>query len=93
MSDSLRPRIDCSPPKSQGILQARILEWETRNVYSEQEYRIMTSDLVQRSANFFPVYTAAAAKSLQSCSTLCDPKDGSPAGSSINGILQATILE
>ena len=37
--------------------------------------------------------TAAAAKSLQPCLTLCDPIDGSPPGSSIPGILQARILE
>ena len=37
--------------------------------------------------------SAAAAKSLQSCLTLCDPIDGSPPGSPITGILQARILE
>ena len=36
---------------------------------------------------------AAAAKSLQSCPTLCDPIDGSPLGSLIPGILQARKLE
>ena len=36
---------------------------------------------------------AAAAKSLQSCPTLCDPVDGSPLGSLVPGILQARILE
>ena len=36
---------------------------------------------------------AAAAKSLQSCLTLYDPIDGSPAGSSVPGSLQARILE
>ena len=36
---------------------------------------------------------AAAAKSLQSCPTLCDPIDSSPLGSSVSGILQAKILE
>ena len=36
---------------------------------------------------------AAAAKSLQSCPTLCDPIDGSLPGSSIPGILQARVLE
>ena len=36
---------------------------------------------------------AAAAKSLQSCLTLCDPIDGSPPGSAIPGILQARPLE
>ena len=37
--------------------------------------------------------TAAAAKSLQSCSTLCDPIDGSPPSSPVPGILQARTLE
>ena len=36
---------------------------------------------------------AAAAKSLQSCPTLCDSMDGSPPGSAVPGILQARTLE
>ena len=36
---------------------------------------------------------SAAAKSLQSCLTLCDPNDGSPRGSPVPGILQARTLE
>ena len=36
---------------------------------------------------------AAAAKSPQSCPTLCDPIDGSPPGSPVPGILQARTLE
>ena len=36
---------------------------------------------------------AAAAKSLHSCPTLCDPIDGGPPGSLIHGILQARTLE
>ena len=36
---------------------------------------------------------AAAAKSLQSCPTLCDPRDGSPPGSPVTGILQARTRE
>ena len=39
------------------------------------------------------VAAAAAAKSLQSCPTLCDPIDGSPPGSPIPGILQARTLQ
>ena len=39
------------------------------------------------------VAAAAAAKSLQSCPTLCDPTDGSPPGSPDSGILQARTLE
>ena len=38
-------------------------------------------------------YAAAAAKSLQSCLTLCNPIDGSPPGSPVPGILQARTLE
>ena len=45
-----------------------------------------TIDLISHAA-------AAAAKSLQSCLTLCNPIDGSPPGSSVPGILQARILE
>ena len=36
---------------------------------------------------------AGAAKSLQSCPTLCDPIDGRPSGSTIPGILEARTLE
>ena len=49
---------------------------------------------------FYKVYmplnmpaAAAAAKSLQSCLTLCDPIDGSPPGSPVPGIRQARTLE
>ena len=38
-------------------------------------------------------FVATAAKSLQSCPTLCDPIDGSPPGSPVPGILQARTLE
>ena len=40
-----------------------------------------------------PEPAAAAAKLLQSFPTLCDPRDGSPSGSTIPGILQARTLE
>ena len=39
------------------------------------------------------IYTHTAAKSLQSCPTLCDPIDGSPRGSPVPEILQARTLE
>ena len=39
------------------------------------------------------VYAAAAAKSLQSCPTLCDPIDSSPSGSPVPEILQARTLQ
>ena len=43
--------------------------------------------------NMLSAAAAAAAKSLQSCPTLCDPIDGSPPGFPIPGILQARTLE
>ena len=43
--------------------------------------------------SFIYKHAAAAAKSLQSCPTLCDPIDSSPTGSPVPGILQARILE
>ena len=39
------------------------------------------------------VTAVAAAKSLQSCPTLCDSIDGNPPGSSVHGIFQARVLE
>ena len=39
------------------------------------------------------IHVAAAAKSLQSCPTLCNSIDGSPPGSPVPGILQARTLE
>ena len=39
------------------------------------------------------ISAAAAAKSLQSCLTLCDPTDGTLPGSPVPGILQARTLE
>ena len=43
--------------------------------------------------SFSLLAAAAAAKSLQSCPTLCYPIDGNPPGSPVPGILQARILE
>ena len=43
--------------------------------------------------SFYESAAAAAAKSLQSCPTLCDPIDSSPPGSPVPGILQARTLE
>ena len=46
-----------------------------------------------QSGAHYILFAAAAAKSLQSCLTLCDPIEGSPPGSPIPGILQARTLE
>ena len=49
--------------------------------------------IVRRNINNLRYADAAAAKSLQSCPTLCNPIDGSLPGSSVPGILQAGTLE
>ena len=61
-------------------------------------YILLCAFLEKGRANFsYPshVYAAAAAaaKSLESCPTLCDPVDGSPPGSPVHAILQARTLE
>ena len=68
-----------------GISQARIQDWvaiPSSRGSSPHRDRIQVSCLA-----------AAAAKSLQSCLTLCDPIDGSPPGSPVPGILQARTLK
>ena len=50
-------------------------------------------DTQGRGSSHLAAAAAAAAKSLQSCPTLCDPIDGSLPGSPVPGILQARTLE
>ena len=58
-----------------------------------REGSIPGSERSPRGGHGNPAAAAAAAKSLQSCPTLCDPIDGSPPGSPVPGILQARTLE
>ena len=95
----------CTLPNSSvhGILQARILEWvampSSRGSSWPRDWtycsfiagRFFTAEPLGKPLRCFAA--AAAAKSLQSCPTLCDPRDGSPPGSAIPGILQARTLE
>ena len=55
--------------------------------------RIFVSKVMSLLFNMLSAAAATAAKSLQSCPTLCDPTDGSSTGSPIPGILQARTLE
>ena len=79
---------DCTLPGSSGhgILQARTLEWVAIPFSRNQ-------DLASHFTSFHLIFATTAAKSLQSCPTLCNPVDGSPPGSSVLGILQARTLE
>ena len=64
-------------------LEPYVMGWEFRSKSGRgQETQLQTT-----------AAAAAAAKSLQSCPTLCDPIDGSPPGSPAPGILQARTLE
>ena len=66
----------------------------------EQDMEQWTGSKLGKAVYFHPAYltymqsaAAAAAKSFQSCLTLCNPIDGSPPGSAIPGILQTRTLE
>ena len=63
--------------------------------FQVKEVDLIFKDLLNLYQNYsFPIIAAAAAaKSLQSCPTLCDPIDSSPPGSPVPGILQARTLE
>jgi len=57
------------------------------------EIRLVTQIDHPSDSNIIYAAAASAAKSLQSCPTLCDPTDSSPPGSPVPGILQARTLE
>ena len=60
-----------------------------RNPSAVNSYPYVLMDLSSLRIMYLLTAVAAAAKSLQSCPTLCDPIDRSPPGSPIPGILQA----
>ena len=97
ISNSFWPK-GCSPPGSS--VQARILEWVAiSSPRGSSRPKDQTCTLARRFFTTEPpgkpmcISAAAAAKSLQSCPTLCNPLDGSPPGSPVPGILQARTLE
>ena len=83
--------MDCSPSgfSDHGIFQARILEWDAK----ASSRRCSQSMIEPMSPALADGFFTIAAKSLQSCPTLCNPIDGSPPGSPIPGILQTRTLE
>ena len=62
-------------------------------VWETQVRSLGWEDLLEKVRATHSSIPAAAAESLQSCPTLCDPIDGSPPGSSVPGILQVRVLE
>ena len=74
--------------KEQGSRRVRSI----RECFMKSEFEGSSFFSMSQSTAFIAA-AAAAAKSLQSCPTLCNPIDGSPPGSLIPGILQARTLE
>ena len=62
-------------------------------VIKEQSLSLWSGSTDSKPLDYQRTNPAAAAKSLQSCLTLCDPIDGSPPGSAVPGIFQARKLE
>ena len=56
-------------------------------------FKAFLHEVIRVPGLFYLDVAAVAAKSLQSCPTLCDPIDGSPPGFTIPGLLQARTLE
>ena len=95
---TLSDPMDCGPPGSSvhGIFQAKVLEWGAVafSTHTQMHRQSKSTEKLEMCVQFFCLLAAAAAaRSLQLCSTLCDPIDGSPPGSAISGILQARTLE
>ena len=75
----------------------KLYQWtylQNRNTLTDLKNEFMVTGRDSQGVWDQHVHTAAAAaRSLQSCLTLCDPIDGSPPGSPVPGILQARTLE
>ena len=86
--------VDCSHEIKTRLLLGRKVMTNLDSILKNIDITLLTKVQLVK-AMVFPVvmYGCAAAKSLQSCPTLCDPIDGSPPGSPIPGILQARTLE
>ena len=74
------------------IIINQSMSWGTLNYWRKkqnQHQTILLSHKFLPTIIYSPAAAAAATKSLQLCLTLCDPRDGSPPGSPVPGILQA----
>ena len=80
--------------KAAQILHISLYAWDSVfSFFSNLNGYRFTLTHIKPSSLFYFLSAAAAAKSLQSCPTLCDPIDSSPPGSAVPGILQARMLE
>ena len=84
----------CQGGRSSACLFNLYAEYITQNArLDETQAGIKIARYTDEKTLWHKAAAAIAAKSLQSCPTLCDPIDGSPPGSLIPGILQARTLE
>ena len=79
------------PLEKEMATHSSILAWEIP--WIEEPGGLQSTRVTRELGTTEWLSTAAAAKSLQSCLTLCDPTDGSPPGSPVPGILQARTLQ
>ena len=97
MSDSFQPHGLYSPWNSLGQNTVVGSPSLLQGIFPTQEpnpgFPHCKGTLYQLGHKGSPAQLAAAAKSLQSCPTLCDPTGGHPPGSPVPGILQARTLE
>ena len=70
-----------------------IIYFNSQNKYIDHNQIFMSIWTTLLSMKIKNITAATAVKSLQSCPTLCNPREGSPPGSPIPGILQARTLE
>ena len=93
--------MDCNQMQEETATHSSILAWEipwTEELGRLQSLRLQESDTTEqlnhnKLQHCECTAASAAAKLLQSCPTLCDPRDGSPPGPAVPGILQARTLE
>ena len=93
---------DCSHEIKRHLLLGRKVMTNLDRIFKSRDITLPTKvhlvkamvfPVVMYGCESWTVKKAAAAKSLELCSTLCDPIDGSPSGSTVPGILQARTLE
>ena len=77
----------------QRLVLVRTFSFRSQTELSQWYPHMAENRAVEASSPVTLAAAAAAAKSLQSCPTLCDSMDGSPPGSPVPGILQARTLE
>ena len=85
--------LPCLTQSLRAFIQIRVPFWGVDGTVTWERERGRHRSILCGRLILCSAAAAAAAKSLQSCPTLCDPTDGSPPGSPVPGSLQARTLE